>query len=176
MKIGFLIFRVIRRTREKDVFIEASKSPREKTTLPLKHADRRFHSAARPQNGTAEWVPRKAGEHRRFYSAATDRRSRPQNGPDKNRTHSAVSFGGFGTADQTAVSTREIKKCQVWTAVSFGGWKPPIKTAEKLQKPLVIFGGFIPRPGRRTRPPFHQNWWNQGRSQGHSPTAIIAQK
>jgi hypothetical protein len=54
VKIGFLIFRVIRRTREKDVFIEASKSPREKTTLPLKHADRRFHSAARPQNGTAE--------------------------------------------------------------------------------------------------------------------------
>jgi hypothetical protein len=54
VKIGFLIFRVIRRTREKDVFIEASKRPREKTTLPLKHADRRFHSAARPQNGTAE--------------------------------------------------------------------------------------------------------------------------
>jgi hypothetical protein len=54
VKIGFLIFRVIRRTREKDVFIEATKWPSEKTTLPLKHADRRFHSAARPQNETAE--------------------------------------------------------------------------------------------------------------------------
>ena len=54
VKIGFLIFRVILRTREKDVFIEATRWPSEKTTLPLKHADRRFHSAARPQNGTAE--------------------------------------------------------------------------------------------------------------------------
>jgi hypothetical protein len=35
VKIGFLIFRVIRRTREKDVFIEANKRPREKTTLPF---------------------------------------------------------------------------------------------------------------------------------------------
>ena len=42
------------RTREKDVLIEATKWPSEKTALPLKHADRRFHSAARPQNGTAE--------------------------------------------------------------------------------------------------------------------------
>src|SRR5579862_9621056 len=32
------------------------------------------------------------------------------------------------------------------------------KPKKKLQKPLVIFGGFIPWPGRRTRPPFHQNW------------------
>ena len=54
VKIGFLNFRVIIRTREKDVFIEANKRPREKTRLPLKLADRRFHSAARPQNETAE--------------------------------------------------------------------------------------------------------------------------
>ena len=33
-------------------------------------------------------------------------------------------------------------------AVSFGGWKPPIRTAEIIQKPLVKFGGLIPRPGR----------------------------
>ena len=31
VKIGFLIFRVILRTREKDVFIEAIKWPSEKT-------------------------------------------------------------------------------------------------------------------------------------------------
>ena len=28
-----------------------------------------FHSAARPQNSTAEWVPREQGKRRRFHSA-----------------------------------------------------------------------------------------------------------
>ena len=105
VKIGFLIFRVMWRTREKDVFIEAKNWLCEKTRLPLKLTDRRFHSAARPQNVTAEWVPREAGELRLFHSAATDRRSNRRIRPDKNRGPTAVSFGGFGTA----VSTRENK-------------------------------------------------------------------
>ena len=33
--------------------------------------------------------------------------------PEKNRGHSATSFGGFGTADQTAELTREKKINQV---------------------------------------------------------------
>ena len=75
VKIELLIIKVIIRIREKDVFIEANKWLSEKTRLPLKLTDRRFQSAARPQNETAKWVPRDAGELRRFHSAATDRRS-----------------------------------------------------------------------------------------------------
>ena len=54
MKIGFLIVRVIVRTRENDVFIEANKWLSEKTRLPFEITDPRFQSAARPQNSTAE--------------------------------------------------------------------------------------------------------------------------
>ena len=91
VKIGFLKFRVIFRTREKDVFIEANNWLREKTRLPFEIADPRFHSAARPQNSTAEWVPREQGKHRRF--------------------HSAVSFGGFMTADyDRRLRPREINR------------------------------------------------------------------
>ena len=107
------MIRVIIRTREKDVFIEANKWLSEKTRLPLKLTDRRFHSAARPQNVTAEWLPREAGELRLFHSAATDRRSNRRMAPDKNMGATTVSFGGFGTADQTAELTREIKINQV---------------------------------------------------------------
>ena len=87
--------RVTLRTREKDVFIEANKWLSEKTRLPLKLTDRRFHSAAGPQNETAEFVPRETGEIRLFHSAATDRRSDRRFGPDttgdQRRFHSAVS-------------------------------------------------------------------------------------
>ena len=103
------MIRVTFRTRESGVFIEANKWLSEKTRLPLILTDRLFQSAARPQNETAEWVPRKAGEYRLFHSAATNGRSNRRIGPDKNRGTTAVSFGGFGTADQTAVLTREIK-------------------------------------------------------------------
>ena len=58
LKIGFLIIRVIIRTRERDVFIEAKNWLCEKTRLPLKLTDRRFHSAARPQNVTVKLVQR----------------------------------------------------------------------------------------------------------------------
>ena len=89
--------RVIFRTRESGVFIEANKWLCEKTRLPLKLTHRRFQSAARPQNETAELVPRETGEHRLFHSAATNRRI----GPDTNRDATAVSFEGFGIADST---------------------------------------------------------------------------
>ena len=113
LKIGFLIIRVTIKTRERDVFIEAKNWLCEKTRLHLKLIDQRFQSAARPQNETSEWVPREAGKHRLFHSAATDRRSNRQIAPDKNRGATTVSFGGFGTADQTAELTREIKINQV---------------------------------------------------------------
>ena len=58
-------------TRDKDVFIETKNRAGEKTNLPLKSHDRRFHSAARPQNSTAEWVPREQGKHRRLRSAVS---------------------------------------------------------------------------------------------------------
>ena len=54
VKIGFLMIRVMFRTREKDVFIEAKNWLREKTRLPFEIADPRFHSVARPQNSIAE--------------------------------------------------------------------------------------------------------------------------
>ena len=113
IKVGFLMIRVICRTRKGGVFIEANKWLCEKTRLPLKLTDQRFQSAARSQNETAEWVPREAGEHRLFHSAAIDRRSNRRIGLDKNRGPTTVSFGGFGTADQTAELTREIKINQV---------------------------------------------------------------
>ena len=91
LKIGFLIIRVTIRTRESGVFIEANKWLCEKTRLPLKLIDQRFQSVARPQNETAEWVPREAGEHRLFHLAGTNRRSNCRIGPDKNRGTTAVS-------------------------------------------------------------------------------------
>ena len=67
------MIRVMIRTREKYVFIEANKWLHEKIRLPFEIADLRFHSAAKPQNSTAEWSPERTGELRRFH----DRRSRP---------------------------------------------------------------------------------------------------
>ena len=95
LKIGFLIIRVRIRTRESGVFIEVNKWLYEKTRLPLKLTDRRFQSATRPQNETVERVPREAGEHRLFHSAATNCRI----GPDKNRGTTTVSFGRFEPTD-----------------------------------------------------------------------------
>ena len=81
LKIGFLIIRVTIRTRESGVFIEAKNWLCEKTRLLLKLTDQRFHSAA------------------------TNRRSNRRIRPDNNRGTTAVSFGGFVTAELT----REIK-------------------------------------------------------------------
>ena len=124
LKIGFLIIRVTIRTRESGVFIETNKWLCEKTRFPLKLTDRRFQSTAKPQNETAEWVPRDAGEHRLFQSAATNCRI----GPDKNRGPTAVSIGGFETAELT----REIKNQSGMN----GGFKrrswPPIITVELI--------------------------------------------
>src|SRR5579862_8305216 len=73
VKIGFLIMRVIIRTREKDVFIEAKNWLREKTRLPFEIADPRFHSVARPQNESRENMGNIGGFIRQFH----DRRLRP---------------------------------------------------------------------------------------------------
>ena len=107
------MIRVTFRTRESGVFIEANKWLCEKMRLPLKLTDRWFQLEARLQIKTDELVLRETEEYQLFHSAATNRQSNRQIGPDKNRGTTAVSFGGFGTADQTAELTREIKINQV---------------------------------------------------------------
>ena len=113
IKVGFLMMRVTIRTRKSGVFIEANKWLCEKTRLLLKLTDQRFRSAARPQNETAEWVPRETGEHRLFHSTATNHRSNCRIGPDTNRGATAVSFYSFVTADSIVELTRELKINQV---------------------------------------------------------------
>ena len=117
VKIGFLKFRVIRRTREKDVFIEAKNWLHEKTTLPLKLADRRFHSAARPQNETAELVPRKAGELRR-----------PR--PPIQTAEWDLTRIGHHRRFRNRRSNRRNETERINRPGLNGGWKPPIRTAE----------------------------------------------
>ena len=136
------------RTREKDVFIEANKWLSEKTRLPLKLTDRRFHSAARPQNVSAERVPRETGELLRFHSAATDRRI----GPDMNRGTTAVSFDGFRTADQTAELTREIKSIRYERQFHWAA-RPSIQTAVSpiLVKPKAFSNGDLRAKNKHTR-------------------------
>ena len=66
-------------TRDKDVFIETKNRAGEKSFLPLKTHDRRFHSAV----GAAELNRRIETREPGF--------------------HSALSFGGYISTDQTAV-------------------------------------------------------------------------
>ena len=109
------------------IFIGIKNRACEKTKLPLKTHDLRFHSAV--------------------VAAERNRRMSPERG----RGQSAVSFGGFVTADQTAESD---PRCLIASGL-IGGFdsaaRPPIETADS---PKMV----------KTR-----------RSQGQSPCAVFAQ-
>ena len=78
VKIGFLKFRVIVRTREKDVFIEANNWLREKTRLPFEIVICGFilrpGRRTQPQNESRE----NRGNIGGFLTADYDRRLRPR--------------------------------------------------------------------------------------------------
>ena len=85
------------------IFIDIKNWACEKTSLPFEIADRRFHSAARPQNSTAEWSPERTGELRRYRN----RRSQPQN---QSREKKSIKYERrFRTAAMTADRNRGIK-------------------------------------------------------------------
>ena len=92
------------------IFIGIKNRACEKTKLPLKTHDLRFHSAV--------------------VAAERNRRISPERG----RGQSAVSFGGFVTADQTAESDPRCLNASGLIGGFYSAARPPIETADSPKK------------------------------------------
>ena len=136
---------------ESDVFIDIKNKACEKTSLPLNRKIGCFIRWFRNYRFNRRIDPERTKEHHRFQSV----------------------IGGFITADHNRRNRPErLNRPGLIDGFERWSWLPD-HNPEMLQNLLDINGGFIRRSWLPIKLQFHHFWWNQRRSQGHSPKAIV---